>query len=820
MLRRTPFAFGLAVATMLAGGSCSTKGSAPTPQGPEARFNPGSSATPDFLEVPFPSDAYLVNGKIVDPLPALDKLIKMNSQFVSHELGKADGFSRIALSLFYVDDTISPRDDDGNYMAAKIDRASLPAGEKDCVADTSSVFLIDLEASDPTKARIFCRARFHEDGPLSKSRTLVAVGPARGVVLAEGHKYATVLTSRVKDRSGQHLHASADFLKISGGDRSLPVGPLYADALTKVRAAISGALASDNAEVVAIAPFTTNKATGQLYKLRDALEDSPPQVFAWDAASLAPMGTARFARPIAGVLPPGFTASLDDYLGVVDPAAKLPDGTDDPDESLPVRAHDRIAAIGTAAFEAKNFLAAKGGYDVLGHATFTTDASGNIIPDPAKPTARIWATMFIPNVAMPATGYPTVILQHGLAGSRDWLFNMANSLCAKGWLVVGIDSVTHGARAPEAEFQKDAHTDYEAAPGAKYKGADGLGDTSLGTRNGSFDVFGGLKNLGALRDQLRQAALDTVQLARVLRSNPDLALLKTGVDTPRVDPDRVAYTADSLGGIQGALAASIEPNLKSWVLNVPGGGVLLEVGSHAPGVSYLLGLGGGLNFGLSGDKLNESHYFVTLAQTLIDPGDPLNFASGLVMNPQPLKGAATKARNVLLIEAVYDESVSNEGTEALARAAGIGLAIPNVGSNSEILDIKNIAANPGRVPLAEIAPDAAGAIHDTPIAGVTAVIVQTSPSGHGNDMVNSHAERTFAIPYGRFESATSFPMVDKKYKVRTSYREVQATLNQFMGDAFQGMVPRVAGFKPPVRDVDDDGSPDDQDADPNNPQVK
>ena len=248
--------------------------------------------------------------------------------------------------------------------------------------------------------------------------------------------------------------------------------------------------------------------------------------------------------------------------------------------------------------------------------------------------------------------------------------------------------------------------------------------------------------------------------------------------------------------------------------------MLLEVGSHAPGVSYLLGLGGGVNFGLSGDKLNESHYFITLAQTLIDPGDPLNFASGLVMNPQPFRGAATKARNVLLIEAVYDESVSNEGTEALARAAGIGLAIPNVGSNSEILDIKNIAANPGRVPLLEVAPDAAGAIHDTPIAGVTAVIVQTSPSGHGNDMVNSHAERTFAIPYGRFETATSFPMVDKKYSVRTSYREVQATLNQFMGDAFQGMVPRVAGFKPPVRDVDDDGSPDDQDADPNNPEVK
>ncbi|MEO6418284.1 MAG: hypothetical protein ABIP39_02690, partial [Polyangiaceae bacterium] len=258
----------------------------------------------------------------------------------------------------------------------------------------------------------------------------------------------------------------------------------------------------------------------------------------------------------------------------------------------------------------------------------------------------------------------------------------------------------------------------------------------------------------------------------------------------------------------------------TWVLNVAGAGLLLEIGTHGPGIALQLGLAGGLNFGFTGDKFSESHPLVTIIQTINDPGDAINYAGNLVTTPQPLKGAKTNSRNILQIEAIYDELVSNESNEALARAAGYGLGLPNVGSNAGILDLKNIAGNAGRVPLPDVAPDGAGAIHDTPIPGTTAVVIQTSPSAHGADMYSSKGHRTFAIPFARWDTNEPFPMLDKDFKVRTSYREIQATLTQFIDDGFQGKVPRVAGFKAPIRDMDDDGSPDDQDADPNNPAVK
>ena len=93
-----------------------------------------------------------------------------------------------------------------------------------------------------------------------------------------------------------------------------------------------------------------------LYALRDSLEGATTPPLTFDAASMAPMQPSMFAQPVNGTLPAGFTASLDDWLGVVDPTKKLPDGSDDPDTTLPVRAHDKIAVVGTGVFSAQNYL--------------------------------------------------------------------------------------------------------------------------------------------------------------------------------------------------------------------------------------------------------------------------------------------------------------------------------------------------------------------------------------------------------------------------------------------------------------------------------
>ncbi|HSO35093.1 MAG TPA: hypothetical protein VLT33_21345 [Labilithrix sp.] len=766
----------------------------------DVRFQLGTDAVPGFLDVPFPSDAYMKDGHFIGTFPGLDRTFKNNSEVLAAQLGLVNGWSRIAPVLFAIEDFALPRTDTGEAAGTGIDRQSLPADEDACRADGSSVFLVDLEATDPAAARVPCRASVLDERELASSRFLVAIGPARGYVLAEGHRYAAVLTSRVKREAGGEIAASADFTKTAVRKEG-PLGPLYGAAYEKVMAAIGPALAADQASIIALAPYTTQKVTGELYALRETLEAAPAPALSWDPAVVAPMLPARFAAKAAGVLPAGFTASLDDWLGVVAATAKLPDGVDDPDDSLPVRAHDKIAAIGTGVFSAANYLRVRDRkYEDLEHATFPRDATGAITgqPAPEAPTAKIWITFAVPTAPMPASGYPVVIVQHGLSGSRDYLLALANRIASKGWMGVAIDSVTFGARAADPKYKVDATSDYVSAPGAVYKGGDGISDRVDKERAGAFDFFGGLKNLLALRDQMRQAELDTASLVKVLRSNPDLSPLKTGTDVPRIDPERIAYVGDSLGAIEGAVAAAIEPRVKAWTFNVGGGGVVSEAAAHGPVINSNLALAGTVNFGFGAALYTEAHPVVVLAQTLMEAGDPIAYAEHLVTKPMPLAGAPTGARNILQIEVLFDELVANEANEALARAGGYALASPNVGLNAGAADVATGAPYRGGGIKLPILPPAPDGYHDVPVAGSTAILIQAAPAQHGEDLVRAKCQRTYKIPFSTPDGKLDLTRQDPS-PITCPYRALQETMVRFFGDAFEGRVPVVTGFAAPSR---------------------
>jgi hypothetical protein len=818
------FSRGLALVAVfcLAPGACSSQGNAPV-----ARFQLSGDTLPNLLDVPFPSDAYLANGKVVDPLPGLDAFAARNAQYMTHEVGKLNGFGLTEPAFFYVDDPTKPLDDTGHAGAADIDSASLPLNEDACVKDTSSVFLIDLAETDPTKARVRCRGRIHDDSATAGTRPVVAVGPGLGIVLAEGHSYAAVLTSRVKSVAGAHLVASADFQSLLSGKRTGAIGTLYGGAIDKVQAALSGALASDGATIVAIAPFTTQSISSEMLKLRESLEAMPVPKLAWDATSMAPMGAMKFAAPVQNALPAGFTASLDDWLGV---APKLGSGADDPDWiTTGVLPHDQIAAIGSAVFQAANFLTHAGAdYTALDYATFARDASGNIIPDPAKPTQPIWVTFAIPKTPMPAGGYPCVIVGHGLPGQRgDELMQLANALTAKGWIVAAIDMLTNGARANDPKFRQDTVTFWQNAPGAKYAGPDGFSDrldssgnpSPTGTQGpGNIDMLGGGLNFGAIRDQSREVEIDYSQLARVLASDPDLSPLQTGTTAPKIDGTKLAYIGGSWGGSTGAVAAAFEPKIRTWVINVPLAQIFGANSASAAGTQSAAKQALVLGFGITGQFVNDTNPITAIGQTIVDAWDPLTFAQLLVAHPATIAGSPLAPRNVLGIEVLYDETNGNDGTEAWARAVGMGLAAPNVGPNAGITtpdEIRDPTKVPDRIPLPDVQPDGSQLIHDTPVAGATAVLVQAAPGSHYANLLQSTGQRNYTLPV----TALTAPL-SKPYTIRQSYLEQQAMVTRFIADAFAGGAPNVTGFKPPVRDIDDDGSPDATDPDPNDPTVK
>jgi Calx-beta domain len=89
--------------------------------------------------------------------------------------------------------------------------------------------------------------------------------------------------------------------------------------------------------------------------------------------------------------------------------------------------------------------------------------------------------------------------------------------------------------------------------------------------NGDFGGgFGGRISLNpmiSIRDSHRQTAADWMQLVRVIQTGIDVE--EDGV--PDLDPSRIYYFGNSLGGLMGPLFMAVEPDVHAGVLNAFGG---------------------------------------------------------------------------------------------------------------------------------------------------------------------------------------------------------------------------------------------------------
>ena len=168
--------------------------------------------------------------------------------------------------------------------------------------------------------------------------------------------------------------------------------------------------------------------------------------------------------------------------------------------------------------------------------------------------------------------------------------------------------------------------------------------------SGSYII--NLSSLLTSRDNLRQAALDIVQLANSL---PGLDL--DGDTVADIDPARIHYSSLSLGGIVGTVANAMPISTVSAYINAPGGGVanlLRESAALSPTINAgLANVNPALQPGLS---LYEQ--FFRDAQTIVDAGDPINYIA-----------AAVAARPVLLTQVLNDTVVPNTATQRLISAA-------------------------------------------------------------------------------------------------------------------------------------------------------
>jgi hypothetical protein len=279
----------------------------------------------------------------------------------------------------------------------------------------------------------------------------------------------------------------------------------------------------------------------------------------------------------------------------------------------------------------------------------------------------------------PASGWPVVIFQHGLTRNRMDAVAIADALAnadmdpstegtidGSGYLVASIDLPLHGIAGADAV---PTNPFYDAANERTFNldfvnnqtgasGPDGIID-------GSGTHFVQVPNPLVTRDNLRQAAVDLLSLARSL---PSLDL--DGDGTPDVDPTRIHFIGHSLGGIVGTpfLAAASGAEVRTGELANAGGGVaqtIFDSPAFGPRIKAALAAQGITE----GSTLLAQ--FIRDAQTVVDAGDPLNYIE-----------AAKAARPLLLFQVVgggtlpdgtaspSDQVVVNCSTQRLIDAGG------------------------------------------------------------------------------------------------------------------------------------------------------
>ncbi len=240
-------------------------------------------------------------------------------------------------------------------------------------------------------------------------------------------------------------------------------------------------------------------------------------------------------------------------------------------------------------------------------------------------------------LSIPKTGaapWPIVIFMHGITSDRSAMLAIADALASAGFAAIAIDLPLHGLASASAlysgierTFDLDLIDNNTSAPGP-----DGIADTS-----GSH--FINLRNLLTTRDNLRQGIADLFTL------NAALSTLDYDGGGADIDTGNVYFFGHSLGAMVGSVFLALEPGVKDAVLAMPGGGIakLLD-GSATFGPIIAAGLAA-----VGVDKGTSSYEsFMGAAQTLMDSGDPNNYAT-----------AASIGRGVLLFEVIGDQVIPN-----------------------------------------------------------------------------------------------------------------------------------------------------------------
>lgn len=293
---------------------------------------------------------------------------------------------------------------------------------------------------------------------------------------------------------------------------------------------------------------------------------------------------------------------------------------------------------------------------------------------------RARVVLTVPRLPTPQGGHPlAVMIRTGGGGERP--------------LVDRGPQDAAGVAAPGTGLARDLAK--VAYAGASVDGPHG-GLRNVTKGDEQFLVFN-VDNVAAIKDNLRQTALETALFERVLEGLSFDASDCPGVGAApvRYDAARVALIGHSMGATIAPLALAAEPRFRGAILS-GGGASWLENLLHKekplkvrPIIEILLGYPG------QERTLQRGDVVLTLVQWALEPADPLVYAPRLVR--APIDGESP--RQILMEQGIVDHYIMPTIANALSLSLGLDLAGEAKDESSP-----ELVARPEQTPLRAVLP--------------------------------------------------------------------------------------------------------------------
>jgi len=361
-------------------------------------------------------------------------------------------------------------------------------------------------------------------------------------LLDQHTRYALVVTRGVRDAEGRQLRSGSleqfrQDLKTAG---LLAYWEDIRDAFVAIRRA-----KVRREGIVALSVFTTQSATAVLEKIRDQIKAETPA----PADFLLGPGGMRTVFPLNNI------------------------------SSILFNQQTGTAPAFTPTSLAGQILALRSIPGVVGQLAFGKyvspdyETTAKVIPPVGTASGvpvvqsenEIYFNLFLPSSAPPANGWPVAIFGHSLTSSKDiTAYFVAADMAARGIATIALNAVGHGG-GPSGTLRIEQIGGIATTFPAGGRGIDQNGDGSI-TLNEGFAATPP-QDIIANRDGARQTVVDLMQLVREVEIGMDI----NGDAIPDLDPSRVYYFGQSLGGILGTILLAVEPDIHAGVLNVPGG---------------------------------------------------------------------------------------------------------------------------------------------------------------------------------------------------------------------------------------------------------